>query len=200
MKKESAKVIWYPEHVGKLMQDWLDNMEDWNISRKRYWGLPLMFYECNSCKNTEVIGSLKELKEKAVNKKAVDSLPELHRPWIDDIKIKCKCGHEIERVKEVGDCWLDAGIVPFSTMKYFEDKDYWKRWFPVDLEIEMRAQVRLWFYAQLFMSVVLEGVAPYKKEFYVMKKFVMKRENQCIKAKVMLYGLMKLFRRWVLML
>ena len=163
MKKESAKVIWYPEHVGKLMQDWLDNMEDWNISRKRYWGLPLMFYECNSCKNTEVIGSLKELKEKAVNKKAVDSLPELHRPWIDDIKIKCKCGHEIERVKEVGDCWLDAGIVPFSTMKYFEDKDYWKRWFPVDLEIEMRAQVRLWFYAQLFMSVVLEGVAPYKR-------------------------------------
>ena len=163
MKKESAKVVWYPEHVGKLMQDWLDNMEDWNISRKRYWGLPLMFYECDSCKNTEVIGSLKELKEKAIDKKAVDSLPELHRPWIDDIKIKCKCGKPIERVKEVGDCWLDAGIVPFSTMKYFEDRDYWKKWFPVDLEIEMRAQVRLWFYAQLFMSVVLEGVAPYKR-------------------------------------
>ncbi|MBI2148147.1 isoleucine--tRNA ligase [Candidatus Woesearchaeota archaeon] len=163
MKKESAKVEWYPEHVGKLMQDWLDNMEDWNISRRRYWGLPLMFYECNKCNNLEVIGSLKELKDKAVNKKEVDLLPELHRPWIDKIKIKCKCGEEIERINDVGDCWLDAGIVPFSTLKYFEDKTYWKKWFPVELEIEMRAQVRLWFYAQLFMSVVLEGRAPYKR-------------------------------------
>lgn len=163
MKKEAAKVEWYPEHVGKLMQDWLDNMEDWNISRRRYWGLPLMFYECESCGNLEVIGSLKELKEKAINKKDVDDLPELHRPWIDKIKIKCKCGKEIERIKDVGDCWLDAGIVPFSTLNYSEDKAYWKKWFPVELEIEMRAQVRLWFYAQLFMSVVLEGVAPYKR-------------------------------------
>ncbi|MBI2673615.1 class I tRNA ligase family protein [Candidatus Woesearchaeota archaeon] len=163
MKKEASKVEWYPEHVGKLMQDWLDNMEDWNISRKRYWGLPLMFFECNACQNIEVIGSLKELREKAVNKKEVDNLPELHRPWIDKITIKCKCGEKVERIKEVGDCWLDAGIVPFSTLKYFEDKKYWKKWFPAELEIEMRAQVRLWFYAQLFMSVVLEGVAPYKR-------------------------------------
>lgn len=163
MKRESGKVEWYPEHVGKLMQDWLDNMEDWNISRRRYWGLPLMFYECEKCEKLTVIGSLKELKEKAVNKKEVEKLPELHRPWIDDIKIKCECGGEVERIKDVGDCWLDAGIVPFSTQKYFEDKKYWKKWFPAELEIEMRAQVRLWFYAQLFMSVVLEGVAPYKR-------------------------------------
>ena len=163
MKKESGKVKWHPEHVGKLMQDWLDNMDDWNISRRRYWGLPLMIYECGKCNNLEVIGSLKELKEKAINKKDVDNLPELHRPWIDKIKIKCKCGEEIERIKDVGDCWLDAGIVPFSTLHYFKDKKYWKKWFPAELEIEMRAQVRLWFYAQLFMSVVLEGVAPYKR-------------------------------------
>ncbi len=163
MKKEAAKVEWYPEHTGKLMQDWLDNMEDWNISRRRYWGLPLMFFECSKCNNIEVIGSLKELKEKAIDKKEVEKLPELHRPWIDKIKIKCKCGQIVERIKDVGDCWLDAGIVPFSTIKYFEDKKYWKKWFPVELEIEMRAQVRLWFYAQLFMSVVLEGVAPYKR-------------------------------------
>ncbi len=163
MKREAAKVKWYPEHTGKLMQDWLDNMEDWNISRRRYWGLPLMFFECFKCNNIEVIGSLKELKEKATDKKEVEKLPELHRPWIDKIKIKCKCGQIVERIKDVGDCWLDAGIVPFSTLKYFEDKKYWKTWFPAELEIEMRAQVRLWFYAQLFMSVVLEGVAPYKK-------------------------------------
>ncbi len=163
MKKEAAKVEWHPEHVGKLMQDWLVNMDDWNISRRRYWGLPLMFYECSKCNNLEVIGSLKELKEKAVNKGGIKSLPELHRPWIDQIKIRCKCGQEVERITDVGDCWLDAGIVPFSTLKYFEDKKYWKKWFPAQLEIEMRAQVRLWFYSQLFMSVVLEGVAPYKK-------------------------------------
>ncbi|MBS3095257.1 isoleucine--tRNA ligase [Candidatus Woesearchaeota archaeon] len=163
MKRESSKVTWYPEHIGKLMQDWLDNMEDWNISRRRYWGLPLMFYECTNCKKLTVIGSLKELKEKAIDKNDVDNLPELHRPWIDSIKIRCSCGQEVYRIKDVGDCWLDAGIVPFSTLKYFEDKPYWKKWFPADLEIEMRAQVRLWFYAQLFMSVVLEGVAPYKR-------------------------------------
>ena len=162
MKRESSKVTWYPEHIGKLMQDWLDNMEDWNISRRRYWGLPLMFYECG-CGSLTVIGSREELRTNAVNKTAVDNLPELHRPWIDAIKITCACGKEVERIKEVGDCWLDAGIVPFSTLRYFNDKDYWKAWFPADLEIEMRAQVRLWFYAQLFMSVVLEGRAPYKK-------------------------------------
>jgi len=163
MKAESKKVIWYPKHTGDLMQDWLDNMEDWNISRRRYWGLPLMFFECNKCHKLEVIGSKKELKERAVNPKEVDKLPELHRPWIDKIKIKCKCGQEVERIKEVGDCWLDAGIVPFSTLKYFEDKTYWKKWFPADLEIEMRAQIRLWFYSQLFMSIVLEGVSSYKR-------------------------------------
>ncbi len=163
MKREANKVIWYPEYIGKLMQDWLDNMEDWNISRRRYWGLPLMFYECTKCNTLEVIESVKELKEKAINKKDVDNLLELHRPWIDKIKIKCACGQEVERIKDVGDCWLDAGIVPFSTLKYFKDKKYWKKWFPAELEIEMRAQIRLWFYAQLFMSVVLEGVSPYKR-------------------------------------
>jgi isoleucyl-tRNA synthetase len=162
MKIEAQKVKWYPEYAGKLMQDWLDNMEDWNISRKRYWGLPLMFFECK-CGNLEVIGSLKELREKAVNKILIDKLPELHRPWIDRIKVKCgKCGKEVERIREIGDCWLDAGIVPFSTLRYFEDKKYWKSWFPADLVLEMRAQIRLWFYSQLFMSVTLENVAPYK--------------------------------------
>jgi len=163
MKREAEKVVWYPEHVGKLMQDWLDNMEDWNISRRRYWGLPLMFYECPACNTTSVLGSLKELREKAVDKKIVDSLPELHRPWIDEVKIKCSCGHVVGRIKDVGDCWLDAGIVPFSTLKFFDDKNYWKKWFPAELEIECRTQVRLWFYSQLFMSVVLAGKAPYKR-------------------------------------
>jgi len=162
MKKEAKKVKWEPKHIGKLMQDWLTNMEDWNISRKRFWGLPLMFFECD-CGHLIVIGSLKELKERAIEPEKVDALPELHRPWIDDIKIKCdKCGHIVKRIKEVGDCWLDAGIVPFSTIRYFDDKEYWKTWFPADLIIEMRAQVRLWFYSLLFMAITLEGKSPYK--------------------------------------
>jgi isoleucyl-tRNA synthetase len=161
MKEEAAKVVWYPEFVGKLMQDWLTNMGDWCISRKRYWGLPLPFYRCR-CGHVEIIGSRKELKQKAVNPKLVDKLPEMHRPWIDEIKIKCpKCKAVAERVKEVGDCWLDAGIVPFSTLKYFSDKKYWKQWFPADFISEMREQVKLWFYSILFMSVTLEGTTCY---------------------------------------
>ncbi|MBI4163376.1 MAG: isoleucine--tRNA ligase [Candidatus Aenigmarchaeota archaeon] len=161
MKANNQKINWYPEHVQKLMEDWLTNMEDWNISRKRYWGLPLMFYECE-CGNLEVVGSLEELKKKAVNPGVVDKLPELHRPWIDEVKIKCQCGKEVKRITDVGDCWLDAGIVPFSTLNYLEDKKYWKKWYPASQVIEMRAQVRLWFYSLLFMSTTLEGDFSYK--------------------------------------
>ncbi len=162
MKKEAKKVTWYPEHAGKLMQDWLTNMQDWNISRKRFWGLPLMFYDCN-CGHLEVIGTKKELKEKAIDRKLVDKLPELHRPWIDKIKISCpKCNEEVSRISDVGDCWLDAGIVPYSTLKYLSDKKYWKKWFPAEFITEMREQIRLWFYSMLFMSVTLEGKTPYK--------------------------------------
>jgi isoleucyl-tRNA synthetase len=162
MKKEAEVVKWSPAFAAKLMQDWLDNMQDWCISRKRYWGLPLPFYECE-CRNLVIVESKKELEKFAENKKKIKKLPELHRPWIDQIKIRCpKCGKIVQRVKEVGDCWLDAGIVPFSTLKYLEDKKYWQRWFPADFICEMREQIRLWFYSLLFMSVTLEGVTPYK--------------------------------------
>ena len=162
MKREAKKVRWHPEHGGLLMQDWLNNMGDWCISRKRFWGLPLMFYEC-LCGNLEVIGSLDELRKKAVDPKLVDELPELHRPWIDRIKIKCKkCRQEMERIPDVGDCWLDAGIVPYSTLNYMNDKSYWRKWFPANLITEMREQIRLWFYAMLFMSVTLEDKTPYE--------------------------------------
>lgn len=161
MKEEAKKVYWQPKHVGILMQDWLDNMRDWNISRKRFYGLPLPFYVCKKCEETIVIESKKELRERAVDKAKVDKLKELHGPWIDEIKVKCKCGEVVERIPEIGDVWLDAGIVPFSTLKYFRDREYWKQWFPADLIVEMREQVRLWFYAILFMSVTLEGKTPY---------------------------------------
>jgi isoleucyl-tRNA synthetase len=145
------------------MNDWLTNMGDWNISRKRYYGMPLPFYPC-SCGHITVVGSKDELREKAVDPAQVDALPELHRPWVDEVKIKCPhCGKEVSRVSDIGDVWLDAGIVPFSTLGYFTDREAWEKNFPAEWVTEMHEQVRLWFYSMLFMSTVLVGKAPYER-------------------------------------
>ena len=126
-------VEWEPSHIGSRMDDWLHNMGDWCISRKRYWGLPLPFYRCEDCNELTVVGSRAELRERALEPELVDALPELHRPWIDDIKIRCaSCDAPAARVPEVGDCWLDAGIVPFSTLGYFDDPEGWKARFPAE--------------------------------------------------------------------
>ena len=159
---EAARTIrWMPDHSGKRMEDWLNNMGDWCISRKRYWGLPLPFYETDDGELT-LVGSLDELRELAVDPALVDGLPELHRPWIDDVEIKTPSGKVARRIPEVGDCWLDAGIVPFSTLGYLSgDRGQWEKWFPAEFVTEMREQIRLWFYSMLFMGVTLEGRAPY---------------------------------------
>jgi isoleucyl-tRNA synthetase len=160
----ARKVVWTPEYIGKAMEDWLTNMSDWCISRKRYWGLPLPFYICPHCGELTVVGSREELRELAVDPSVVDGLPELHRPWIDDVRIRCpKCKGEAPRVVEVGDCWLDAGIVPFSTLGYFTDRAAWEKAYPAEWVSEMREQVRLWFYSMLFMSVTLKDRSPYEK-------------------------------------
>jgi len=162
--EQAETVEWNPEFLGKRMRDWLTNMGDWSISRPRFYGLPLPFYPCKKCGKTVVIGSTEELRALAVNPEKVDELPHLHRPYIDSVKIKCPCcGEEVERIKDVGDCWLDAGIVPFSTKKYFEDKEFWQKNFPANAVVEGKEQVRLWFYSMLLMSVVLTGKAPFKK-------------------------------------
>ncbi len=159
----NKKINWYPEYGKKRQEEWFKNMGDWLISRKRYWGLPLPIWVCN-CGTLEVFGSLEELKKKAIDKKKVDSLPELHRPWIDEIKIKCsKCGKDVERVKDVGDAWLDAGIVFFSTLNYLNNEKHWKEWFPADLISEsIPGQFRGWFNAILWASVALTGKSPFK--------------------------------------
>lgn len=162
--KAIDEVEFQPEYGKKRMADWLNNMGDWNISRSRFYGLPLPFYVCPKCGKVHVVGSLEELSKLAVNPGEIAKIPHLHRPWIDNVKIKCtKCGETVERVPEVGDCWLDAGITPFSTKKYFEDKEYFKNNFPSDYVCEMVEQLKLWFYSLLVMSVVLTGHAPYKK-------------------------------------
>jgi isoleucyl-tRNA synthetase len=178
----NTTVEWTPSYFGKRMEDWLRNMGDWNISRRRYFGLPLPFYRC-SCGHLTVIGSRTELAEKATA--GLEQLEELHRPWIDNVPIRCDaCGNEVRRVPEVGDVWLDAGIVPFSTLGWESDEwspggyatgasaglsnadlpdhSYWEEWFPADWVSEMREQIRLWFYSQLFMSVVLVDEAPFR--------------------------------------
>ena len=160
------KVRWIPSFGYDRELDWLRNMEDWLISKKRYWGLALPIWEC-SCGHFEVIGSKEELKEKAVEgwEEFEDHTP--HRPWVDRVKIKCpRCGELMSRIPDVGNPWLDAGIVPFSTMKYFSDRDFWKEWFPADLVLEaLPGQFKNWFYSLLAMSTVLEDQAPFKTLF-----------------------------------
>jgi isoleucyl-tRNA synthetase len=183
MLDANATVEWTPDFYSKRMDDWLRNMDDWNISRKRYFGLPLPFYPC-SCGHLNVIGSRAELEERAV--RGLDQLQELHRPWIDEVVIRCgACSEEVRRIPEVGDAWLDAGIVPLSTLGWqsseyvtagngtgaadgltvadLPDHDYWETWFPADWISEMREQIRLWFYSISFMSVTLVGRAPYRR-------------------------------------
>ncbi len=165
--KENKKIKWYPEYGKRRQEEWFKNMGDWLISRKRYWGLPLPIWEC-SCGNIEVIESLEKLKKIAVDKRKVENLSEIHRPWIDEIKIRCKkCRKEVERIKDVGDAWLDAGIVPFSTIgPYLSNKKEWKKWFPADMISEnMPGQFRGWFNALFWASVAITGKAPFKSLF-----------------------------------
>jgi isoleucyl-tRNA synthetase len=158
----NERVTWLPGHMQLRMDDWLANMGDWCISRKRYWGLPLPFYPC-ACGRLTVVGSRRELRELALDPAAVDAVPELHRPWLDGIAIRCPaCTDAVRRISEVGDCWLDAGIVPFSTLGYLEDRREWERWFPADFIVEAVGQLRGWFYALLFMSTAMEGTSPYR--------------------------------------
>ncbi len=163
MMIDATKTVkWEPESGGKRMIDWLSNMGDWNISRKRFYGLPLPFYPCKHCGKLTVIGSKQELIELSEHKN-IDNVPHLHRPYIDEVKIICpQCKALVERISEVGDCWLDAGITAFSTKKYFEDKDYFHKNFPSEMVLEMKEQIRLWFYSLLFMSVTITGKAPYE--------------------------------------
>ncbi len=167
LMKIAKKIKWIPSFGLDRELDWLKNMQDWLISKKRYWGLALPIYECPDCGNFEVIGSKKELKEKAVKGWQELEGHSPHRPWIDKVKIKCsKCGKIVSRISDVGNPWLDAGIVPFSTMKYFSDRDFWQKWFPSEFVCEsFPGQFKNWFYSLIVMSTVLEEVAPVKTIF-----------------------------------
>ena len=154
-------INWIPESIGKgRFGDWLENVQDWGISRNRYWGTPLNIWECE-CGHMHSVGSIAELKEMSDN--CPDDI-ELHRPYIDEVTIKCPhCGKQMHRVPEVIDCWFDSGSMPFAQHHYpFENEDLFKQQFPADFISEAVDQTRGWFYSLLAISTLLFNKAPYK--------------------------------------
>lgn len=173
MVKVAKRINWLPEFGLDRELDWLVNMHDWLISKpNRYWGLALPIYECAKCGDFDVIGGREELESRA--SEGWDSFDgnSPHKPWIDEVKINCKkCGGKMDRILDVGNVWLDAGIVPFSTIKennqgaplYTSDKAKWEKWFPVDFITEsFPGQFKNWFYSMIAMSTVLEDKNPFK--------------------------------------
>ena len=155
---------WIPAFGFEREMDWLRNMHDWMISKKRYWGLALPIWECHECGWFDVIGSQEELKERAVAGWDDFEGHPPHRPYVDAVKILCEqCGATVSRIPDVGNPWLDAGIVAYSTLQYRTNPDYWQKWFPADLITEsFPGQFRNWFYSMLAMSTIMERKAPFR--------------------------------------
>ncbi len=161
--RNNNTINWIPESIGKgRFGDWLENIQDWGISRNRYWGTPLNIWECESCGHMESIGSREELKERSGKEEALTV--ELHRPYVDEITCTCpKCQGTMERVPEVIDCWFDSGAMPFAQHHYpFENKQMFEEQFPAQFISEAVDQTRGWFYSLLAESTLLFNKAPYE--------------------------------------
>lgn len=161
--ENNNSVEWYPAYVGEgRFGNWLENLNDWAISRSRYWGTPLNLWRCE-CGEIKSVGSRKELAEQAIEN--IDENIELHRPFVDDVHLKCDCcGKPMTRVKDVIDCWFDSGSMPFAQLHYpFENKELFEEYFPADFICEGIDQTRGWFYSLLAISTFVTGKSPYKR-------------------------------------
>ena len=157
MLKQSEKIEYNPKEIKERYQLWLKNLKDNSITRQRYWGTPLPIWKCKSCKDYTVIGSIKELK------KLAGKIPQdLHRPWIDQIKIKCKCGKEKERMLDIIDVWVDSGTASWNCLDYPGKTEHKKKYWPADLILEATEQTRLWFYMLQLCSNIAMGENCYK--------------------------------------
>ena len=150
---ENKKVTWYPDWAQKRFHNWLENLGDWPISRQRYWGIPLPIWVCNKCSSVKVIGSAGELPLK---------LKDLHRPYIDEIILNCKCGGKMERIKDVLDVWFDSGLASWASLGYPKNKTLFKKLWPCDFQTEGPDQIRGWWNSQLITSVITFDKAPFK--------------------------------------
>ncbi|HKZ91631.1 MAG TPA: class I tRNA ligase family protein [Candidatus Limnocylindrales bacterium] len=161
------QIRWFPAFGYERELDWLRTMSDWMISKKRYWGLALPIWECTACDAYQVIGGREELRQRATAGFEGLEGRSPHRPWVDGVTVACReCGGEARRIRDVGNPWLDAGIVPFSTLHYRTDNAYWQKWFPADFITEsFPGQFRNWFYSMLAMGTVLRNEPPFRAIF-----------------------------------
>ncbi len=158
IREEAEKVYWYPKWAGDRFRNWLDNLHDWPVSRRRYWGIPIPLWICDRCGKQESVSSKEELKKKA------GYLPEdLHRPWIDRVTWKCECGGTMRRVPDVFDVWFDSGITTWAVLGYPRNRELFERYWPADLEVEGVDQIRGWWNSQMIASVIVFDKAPYKR-------------------------------------
>ena len=156
--KANEEVQWVPEWGKTRFKDWLENLSDWPVSRSRYWGAPLPIWECEKCQEIVVVGSIDELKK-------LTSVPEnldLHKPWIDEITIKCKCSGKMKRVPEVLDVWFDAGVCSWASLNYPKEKDFFNKFWPPDINIEGKDQIRGWWNSQIITSFICFDKKPFK--------------------------------------
>lgn len=162
MLSELDKVEWIPEWAGESrFRDWVENARDWTISRQRYWGIPIPIWKCEDCENITVIGSIEELKDRAIKGKLEGDF--IHRPYVDEITIQCDCGGDMNRISDVLDVWIDSGVAGWASLYYPQEKEMFEEWFPYDFITEGHDQTRGWFYSQLGCGIVSFDESPYKR-------------------------------------